>query len=64
MQSFQFQTVLDGNNIRIPDEYKNKIGTRVIVTIVNENTLNWDEIFPPCVDTTTWKFNREEANAR
>ena len=25
---------------------------------------NWDELFPPMVDTLSWKFNREEANER
>jgi len=25
---------------------------------------NWDELFPPIIDTSSWKFNREEANER
>ena len=25
---------------------------------------NWDELFPSIIDTSSWKFNREEANER
>ena len=30
----------------------------------DKSNINWDELFPPLVDTSVWKFNREEANER
>jgi hypothetical protein len=62
----QFSTTTENGFIRIPDEYKVKIGSRVKVTIVNDDKpeTDWDKLFPPVVDTGTWKFSREEANVR
>jgi len=66
MLAYQFQTTAENGFIRIPDMYKSKIGTRIRVTVVNddEQNIDWDKLFPPAVDTSNWSFNREEANAR
>ena len=66
MLAYKFQTTSENGFIRIPDEYKKKIGTKVNVIVVNDNEtdIDWDKRFPPAVDTGSWKFNREEANAR
>ncbi|MCL2456455.1 MAG: hypothetical protein FWD19_02765 [Defluviitaleaceae bacterium] len=66
MLAYQFQTTVENGFIRIPEEYKKKIGNRIKVTVVNDDELeiDWDERFPPMVNTGSWKFNREEANAR
>jgi len=65
-QAYQFNTTSENGFIRIPDEYRKMIGIRVKVTVVNDEQpdTNWDELFPPMVDTLSWKFNREEANER
>ena len=66
MQAYQFQTTSENGFIRIPEEYRKNIGFRIKVTIINDEQLDtdWDEVFPPLIDTKTWKFNREEANER
>ena len=66
MFAYQFQATAENGFIRIPDEYKTKIGTKIKVTIVNDDELDidWDERFPSIVDAKSWKFNRDEANAR
>jgi len=65
-QAYQFQTTSENGFIRIPEEYKKLIGLRVKVTVVNDeqSDANWDNLFPPTIDTLSWKFNREEANER
>ena len=65
-QAYQFQTVSENGFIRIPDEYRNLIGVHVKVIVVNDKQpdINWDELFPPVIDTLSWKFDREEANER
>ena len=64
MLAYQFQTTVEDGLIRIPSEYKAKIGTKIKVSVINDEDIDWDECFPPVVDTSSWKFDREEANAR
>ena len=66
MHAYQFQTTAENGFIRIPDEYRQKIGIKIMVTVVNneESEIDWDKQFPPVIDTSLWKFNREEANER
>jgi len=66
MQAYQFITTAENGFIRIPEEFKKKIGDKIKVIIENdiESETDWDELFTPVIDTTVWKFNREEANER
>ena len=66
MQTYEFHTTTENGLIRIPDEFRDKVGTNIKVTIVNEElfNINWNTLFPPLIDTKNWKFNREEANER
>ena len=66
MQSYQFSTRVEDGFIRIPDEYIAKLRNNITVIIINEEyaVTDIDKLFPPCVDTIAWKFNREEANER
>ena len=66
MLAYQFQATAENGFIRIPDEYKSKIGTKIRVTIVNDEEIDadWDEQFPPIIDTKAWKFNRDKATGR
>ena len=66
MQAYQFTAITENGFIRIPEDIKTKIGDKIKVIIESDIGLdtNWDELFPPIVDTTIWKFNREEANER
>ena len=65
MLAYQFNATTENGLIRIPDEYKLKTGSKIKVTIVkDEDDTDWDKLFPPVVDTSIWKFDREEANAR
>jgi len=66
MQTYEFDTTVNDGVIQIPDEYKNKIGFRIKVMIMNDEPIaeDYNSLFPPVADTTTWKFDREEANGR
>jgi len=66
MQAYEFYAITENGFIRIPDEYKKKLGEKVKVIVVNDENsdLDWDELFPPMINTKGFKFNREEANER
>ena len=74
MSVIQFESVVEGNVIRIPEQYIDKISARVTVTLVDvekprfrpksRKELPGIEEFPPTLDTKGWKFDRDEANER
>ena len=74
MSVIQFESVVEGDIIRIPAQYIGKIPARVAVTLVDvekprlkpktRKELPSIEEFPPMLDTRGWKFDREEANER
>jgi len=64
MQTYQFETTINDGTIKVPDGCKYKHGAKIIVTINDDNDVDWDDVFPPIADTALWKFNRDEANAR
>ncbi|MDR2861575.1 MAG: hypothetical protein LBV07_03380 [Syntrophobacterales bacterium] len=74
MQIIRFESIIEGNLIRIPEEYVNQIPARVAVTLVDvekpkfrpkiKKELPGIEEFQPVLDTKGWKFDREEANER
>jgi hypothetical protein len=74
--AIQFETVVDGDIIRIPAQYKGQITASVCVTLMpadefrlgfrpktKDKPSSIDE-FPALLDTRGWKFDREEANER
>ena len=65
MQAYEFYAKPENGVIRIPDEYKDKIGKRIKVIIeeVPPTSIN-DMLLPPTLDTRDWKFDKEEANER
>jgi len=76
MQAIQFDTVINGGVIQIPEQYMKLIPTTVHVTLIpagrskpkirlktKDKPLSIDE-FPAVLDTKGWKFNREGANER
>ena len=74
MSVIQFESTVEGNLIRIPEEYIGQIPAVVAVTLgdvekprLRPKTLkelpSIDE-FPAVLDTSGWKFDREEANER
>ena len=77
MSVIQFESVVEGNIIRIPDEYVNTIHSRVKVTVRSCNdqkqvrrcragagALLPDDFTAFKIDTRGFKFDREEANER
>ena len=66
MQSYEFITVHEDGVIRIPDDVIQKFGSRVKVTVENDerSDSDWNALFPPTVDTKSFRFDREEANER
>ncbi|MCL1875957.1 MAG: hypothetical protein FWF87_06850 [Synergistaceae bacterium] len=74
MSVIQFESVVEGNIIRIPEQYIGQIPTVVAVTIVDierprlnrriRKELPDINDFPAVFDTSGWKFDREEANER
>ena len=77
MAVIQFDTSVDAENnlIRIPEQYIDYIPARVTVSFEEEKPLfrpktkkekpsSIEEFSDLKLDTTNWKFNREEANER
>ena len=65
MQAYEFYAKnREDGVIRVPDEYKSKIATKVIKVIIIEEPAKSirDLLLEPTLDTRGWKFNREEAN--
>ena len=76
MRAIQFDTVVNGGVIQIPEQFRQLIPGTVNVTLVpvgqkrpkfnskiKDKPLSIDE-FPAVLDTRGWKFDREEANER
>jgi len=65
MQAYEFYTTAENGIIRIPDEYKNKIKSKIKVIVVEEKSESIrDILLPPTLDTRGFAFDREEANER
>ena len=76
MHAIQFEAVINGGSIQIPEQYLNSVPVTVSVTLVpagqerlkykpkTKDKLPGIDDFPPVLDTKGWKFNREEANER
>jgi hypothetical protein len=75
-QTIQFESVVEDGIIRIPEQYMRQVPSNVTVTLApttqarvkfkaktKEMPTAIDE-FPAFLDTTSWKFSREEANER
>ena len=74
MSVIQFESAVDGDIIRIPAQYIGQIPALVTVTLVDVEKTRFrpktlkklpdiDE-FPAMLDTSGWKFDRDEANER
>ena len=74
MSVIQFESVVEGDVIRIPEQYVGQIPAMVAVTLVDmekprlkpkkQQELPGIDEFPAVLDTSGWKFDREEANER
>ena len=75
MQAYEFLAKAENGVIPIPEEFKNRITSdiKVIVLEMRPSSLNGEQtgsrqksdlLLPPTLDTSDWKFSREEANAR
>jgi hypothetical protein len=76
MRAIQFDTVVNGGIIHIPEQYVELVPSVVNVTLVpatherlkfrpktKKKPFSIDD-FPAVLDTKDWKFSREEANER
>ena len=67
MEAFEFQTTVQEGVIKIPEKLIKKLtrNIKVIIMTEEENKVPSDSAFPYfAIDTTGYKFNREEANER
>ena len=75
MQAYEFFAKPKDGFIRIPEELKNKITYNVKVILLDNNSpksdlkevvtsCKSDLLLPPTLNTSNWKFSREEANER
>jgi hypothetical protein len=72
--SIAFQAVIMDNTIEIPKEYRGKISSPAMVTITDyrqpiiskrsRSGTAQKTLSEPHIDTSGWKFNRDEANER
>ena len=63
----QYETIFNDGVIVVPDNCNLTSGTKIIFTVIKDEAAElekWEKRFPPHIDTTKWKFNREEANER
>jgi hypothetical protein len=77
MNAIQFETIVVGNTIRIPEQYAKEVASAVKVTLVpatdhkvrygsksKAGALPTGYFSAAKIDTCGFKFNREEANER
>jgi hypothetical protein len=66
MNQVQFNTIIDGDVIRIPDEYKRRFPNQVTIVITEvQQKRRWTpEDFTELSISEVYKFDREEANER
>ena len=67
MSAYQFNAVIEGGTIRIPEEYVKGLSSKVRVVVMSESKGAKDKasLFPNLhLDTRGYKFDRDEANAR
>ena len=71
MQTYEFYAKPEDGVIYIPEEYRSRITSNVKVIIVDSNSQDKNNsryksslLLPPTLDTSDWKFSREEANER
>ncbi|GHU79366.1 hypothetical protein FACS1894191_2000 [Clostridia bacterium] len=77
MRAIQFESTVEGGVIHIPEQYRKEInpGTRVTVLAdiplkiavkprAEARRLTRDDFKAFRIDTSNWKFDREEANER
>ena len=73
MQAYEFFAKPENGVIPIPKEFRSKItsNVKVIVLKTQQNNIDFGEtsteyksdlLLAPSLDTSGWKFNREEAN--
>ena len=74
-QTISFESVVEGDFIQIPDQYKFLFKKGIAVTVVlnsplrhidktGAGVLSLDDFTEMELDTKYWKFNRDEANER
>ena len=67
MSAYQFNAVIEGGIIRVPEEYAGRLTSKVRVLVIPDNKKVTDKasLFPNLhLDTRGYKFDRNEANAR
>ena len=75
MQAYEFFAKPENGFIRIPEELKNRITYNVKVILLDNNSPKFDGkeaadcrksdlLLPPTLNTSGWKFSRDEANER
>ena len=75
MQAYEFVTKPENGIISIPEEFRDKItkNVKVIIFETQPNRVDFsqtstgqksDLLLPPTLDTSKWRFSREEANER
>lgn len=71
MHAVEFESQVEGGMIRIPERYRNTVGSRVkVIVLMDEYSAGKRGCFGPedftelKLSTRGWKFDREEANER
>ena len=64
MESFSFRTVPENGVVVIPMNYENKLVEITVREIANTPKRKRDLLSSVEIDTSGWRWNREEANER
>ncbi|MDR1788396.1 MAG: hypothetical protein LBR16_08125 [Treponema sp.] len=74
--AIEFEARIENNAIRIPEAYRDaaaRFSAPIFITLQrasktlpyqNKKQFSANDVLPPCISTSGWKFNREEAHER
>ncbi|MCL2020132.1 MAG: hypothetical protein FWG70_10315 [Oscillospiraceae bacterium] len=64
MEAYKFKGVAENGVIALPQEFMNKFVEITVCEIVDKPISKRALLSPVQIDTSCWKWNREEANER
>ena len=64
METYTFKGIVENGVITLPQEFTNKFVEITVCEIVDKPVCKRSLLSPVQIDTSRWKWNREEANER
>ncbi|MCL1823867.1 MAG: hypothetical protein FWG44_06655 [Oscillospiraceae bacterium] len=64
MEAYRFKGIAENGVITLPQEFLNKLVEITVCEITDKPISKRELLSPVQIDTSGWKWNREEANER